>query len=417
MWLVSLAVVVILIMAAAAPHASQVPSVRDVNTAIGPIWSVSPLTLAGAVSLVLAGLLLLLFFYRRRLFILLWTSGWTVLAVSMFIAGARDLHESIRWMCYGFSQFLGIIAGLLLVLAADAYRSRPRYRRDYTLYLLPVLLWFTLAPYWKGSAAVFAPGHILIAGALAAAGIGHLLMLQHTRMLGAGVAGATLLVLAGLHGWVAVRLDSPLDPAMIRVVMTCIVLYLITAGGMQLMTFEDMTYELRRTNKKLETAQGKLRRMAITDALTGCRNRRFFDEIIARELQRHRRYGIPLSLLFVDIDQFKAINDTYGHDVGDEVLRQVAAFLLNNIREADYVFRWGGDEFLILISCPETEARRRGLALQEAFGVSPAAEGLPSEVRLSIGCAEVRDDAADVMSLVKVADGRMYENKRAVKAS
>ena len=97
--------------------------------------------------------------------------------------------------------------------------------------------------------------------------------------------------------------------------------------------------------------------MVITDPLTGCRNRRFFDEIIGRELQRHRRYGIPMSLLFVDVDRFKAINDTLGHDAGDRVLREVAAFLLSNIREADYVFRWGGDEFLVLLSCEEDEAR------------------------------------------------------------
>ena len=150
----------------------------------------------------------------------------------------------------------------------------------------------------------------------------------------------------------------------------------------------------------------------ITDPLTGCRNRRFFDEIIGRELQRHRRYEIPLSLLFVDIDRFKAINDTFGHEVGDQVLRQVAAFLLENIREADYVFRWGGDEFLVLISCTEAEARKRGAALEVAFTGSPDARAMPTAVRLSIGCAEVREDASDVMSTVKVADGRMYENKR-----
>ena len=66
--------------------------------------------------------------------------------------------------------------------------------------------------------------------------------------------------------------------------------------------------------------------MVITDPLTGCRNRRFFDEIIGRELQRHQRYGIPMSILFVDVDRFKAINDTLGHDTGDRVLREVAAF-------------------------------------------------------------------------------------------
>ena len=99
------------------------------------------------------------------------------------------------------------------------------------------------------------------------------------------------------------------------------------ALGMQLMTFEDMTYELRRTNRRLESAQGELRQMVTTDALTGCRNRRFFDEVIGREMQRHRRYHIPLSLLFVDVDRFKAINDTLGHDAGDRVLQRRRGFL------------------------------------------------------------------------------------------
>src|SRR4030095_3021113 len=154
-------------------------------------------------------------------------------------------------------------------------------------------------------------------------------------------------------------------------------------------------------NHELARARPPLRRMVITDPLTGCRNRHFFDEIIGRELQRHRRYGIPLSLLFVDIDRFKTINDTYGHDVGDLVLKHVASFLLANIREADYVFRWGGDEFLVLLSCTEVEARKRGAALEVAFTGAPDVRAMPAEVRLSIGCAEVRDDAADVMSLVK----------------
>ncbi len=103
---------------------------------------------------------------------------------------------------------------------------------------------------------------------------------------------------------------------------------LVTALGMQLMTFEDMTYELRRTNRRLESAQSDLRQLVITDTLTGCRNRRFFQEVIERELQRHRRYATPLSILFIDIDRFKVINDTLGHEVGDRVLRDVATFLL-----------------------------------------------------------------------------------------
>src|SRR6185436_10127754 len=165
--------------------------------------------------------------------------------------------------------------------------------------------------------------------------------------------------------------------------------YFVIALGMQLMTFEDMTSELRQTNSRLETAQRELRQMVITDPLTGCRNRRFFDEIIAHEMSQHRRYGTPLSLLFIDVDQFKSINDTLGHAAGDRVLRDVAGFLMRKTRDADYVFRWGGDEFLLLLSCREDEAIRRGSELQADFPRSPVASGLPAAVGLSFGVAEV----------------------------
>ena len=142
------------------------------------------------------------------------------------------------------------------------------------------------------------------------------------------------------------------------------------------------------------------------------RNRRFFDEVIGRELQRHRRYKTPLSIVFLDIDHFKMINDTLGHETGDRVLREVASFLLRNIREADYVFRWGGDEFLVLISCGEQEAILRAVELQAAFGASPQLASLPPGVALSIGCVEVPPDADDIMPHVQAADERMYVNKK-----
>jgi diguanylate cyclase (GGDEF)-like protein len=193
---------------------------------------------------------------------------------------------------------------------------------------------------------------------------------------------------------------------------TIAVVILVTALGMQLMTFEDMTYELRRTNARLESAQSDLRQLVITDPLTGCRNRRFFHEVIGRELQRHRRYANPLSILFIDIDRFKAINDTLGHETGDRVLRQVAGFLLRNIREADYVFRWGGDEFLVLLTCEEEEAQVRGRQLQQGFEASPEVSTLPAGVGLSVGSVEVPATARDVMPYVQMADERMYANKK-----
>ena len=94
------------------------------------------------------------------------------------------------------------------------------------------------------------------------------------------------------------------------------------------------------------------------------------------------------------------------------MMKRVAAFLVRSVREADYVFRWGGDEFLILISCREEEAARKGKDLRAAFADSPDAGALPRGVGLSVGAAEVTDATVDVMDVVKLADGRMYEDKK-----
>jgi diguanylate cyclase (GGDEF)-like protein len=415
-WLMVLAAGVLVLVASAVPLAPGKDALAHVvsqGASIIPTTDVNLWRVAGSGALVVTGLLLLLFFYRRRLYILFWTGGWLLVAASMFLA-ARPLTagDQLSELSYGVSQFLGILSALFFVISADAYPARPRVRRGYALVLLAVLFWFALAPMALGAWTVFAPGHVLIAGALAAAGVGHLILLRQTRMLGAAVVGVALLLIAGSHVWVVLRVGEPAARGITSSLGFSLILYLIAALGMQLMTFEDMTSELRRTNRRLEAAQSKLRRMVITDPLTGCRNRRFFEEIIGRELQRHRRYAIPMSVLFVDVDRFKAVNDTLGHDAGDRVLREVAAFLLSNIREADYVFRWGGDEFLILLSCGEEEARRRGAALQLEFTRYSTAAALPPGVGLSIGSAEVTDETGDVMALIKVADERMYENKR-----
>jgi diguanylate cyclase (GGDEF)-like protein len=396
----------------AAPAAAQGP-VAQTQQAIGPNPTfVDPRGLAGAGALVVTALLLVLYFYRRRPYIHYWIVGWALLAVSMFLAIPGYTREKAGFFAYGVSQFLGIVSSLVFVLSADAYRAHPRLRREYGYVVLPLLLWFALAPVALDPAAVFAPGHLLIAGGLAAAAFAHFALLRRHLMLGAAIIGAAFLALAAENVWIALTVPKPSDAAAARGLILGLVLYLVIALGMQLMSFEDMTEELRVTNRRLEQAQSELRQAVITDPLTGCRNRRFFDEIIGRELQRHRRYDVPLSLLFVDIDRFKAINDTLGHEAGDRVLQHVAAFLGRNIREADYVFRWGGDEFLVLLSCREAEARRRGLALQQAFAESPEAAALPPGIGLSIGTAELPTDSTDVMAHVKAADERMYVNKR-----
>jgi diguanylate cyclase (GGDEF)-like protein len=369
---------------------------------------VNPRLLLAVETAVIATLLLLLYVYRRRTYILWWMWGWFALSLGAMISAQPLRSEKLDAMAFGLAQFLRIVAGLLFVIATDAYRQTPRLRRLYGVLLLPVAIWFTLAPAALGAVSVFAPGFLLVAGSMASAGVAHLLLARQARLLGAALVGAILVTFAGLNAWIATLAGIPgAQPLMVT-----LVLFLLAALGMQLMTFEDMTFELLRTNRRLESAQSDLRQAVITDVLTGTRNRRFFDEVIGREMQRHRRYRTPMSIVFIDIDHFKMINDTQGHETGDQVLRDVATFLLRHIREADYVFRWGGDEFLVLISCGEQEAIRRGRELQEAFAGSPGLADLPPGVGLSIGCVEVPPDAADIMAFIQIADERMYVDKK-----
>jgi len=374
-----------------------------------PTPGFNPHILAGSAALVIALLSFLVYIYRRRLFILWWMAAWLLLGTSMMAVSRINGTTQIGAMAYGIAQFMGVTASLAFVVAADAYRQRPRLKRGYGLVLMAIAIFMIFLPVGVDWEMVFAPGHLLIAGGMGTAAVAHLLLFRYARLLGAMIVGGALLTIAGLNIWIATgTVTAPNAPALISMS----IVFLIAALGQQLMAFEDMTYELQQTNRRLEAAQAELRHLVITDALTGTRNRRFFDEIIGRELQRHKRYRTPLSIVFIDIDRFKAINDTLGHETGDRVLREVAGFLLRNIREADYVFRWGGDEFLVLISCNEAEALRRAGDLQDAFAKSPSLERLPAGVGLSIGCVEVPPEADDILPLIQSADERMYDDKK-----
>jgi diguanylate cyclase (GGDEF)-like protein len=373
--------------------------------------------LAAGAALIITCLLLLLFLYRRRPYLVFWTAGWGSLAASL--ACVTRASAPTRWgaFMFGAAQLLALASALLFIAAADAYQTHPRLRRRHALLAVPLGIWFLLSPLALGPSAVRVPGYLLTATTLALAGAAHLVILRHTPLLGAGVVG-TMLLLTGLSNvWMALAPEGSAAQVISDAFFVNFALYLVTALGMQLMTFEDMTAELRRANTRLETAQAELRQLVVTDPLTGCRNRRFFDEIIAHELNLHRRYGTPVSLLFVDVDHFKVINDTLGHATGDRVLCDVASFLVRKTRDADYVFRWGGDEFLLVLSCREEEAQRRGREMQLEFARLPANAGLPHGVGLSFGCAEVSPFADSANDALKAADERMYANKRGVRLS
>lgn len=373
--------------------------------------------LAGVGACLVIAFLLLVYSRRRRLYVLYWVAGWSFVAASMFLAAGRYGPIQLQLLVYGLSQFCSVASAISFVMGADAYDAPPRLPHWYVRSLLLMFIWFSLSPVPLGAQAVFAPGHLITAGTLCAAGAGYFVLARRTRLVGAALVGAALVLVAASHVWIALWVPRPSDIVAGRALFAAFGLYLMAALGMQVMTFEDMTLELRQTNRRLEAAQGELQQMVMTDPLTGCRNRRFFDQVIGRELKRHRRGGIPMALLFVDVDKFKAINDGLGHESGDRVLQQVASFLARNVRGADYVFRWGGDEFLLVLSCTEEQARRRGGAVRAAFLVSEEAARLPPGVGLSIGCVEVPLEADDVLRYVKMADERMYENKRGIRGS
>jgi diguanylate cyclase (GGDEF)-like protein len=152
-----------------------------------------------------------------------------------------------------------------------------------------------------------------------------------------------------------------------------------------------------------------LRRTADTDGLTGIANRRIFDETMTRELSRAARSGEELSLVLLDIDHFKRLNDTHGHQVGDDVLRRVARALADGTRTYDVAARYGGEEFAIVL--PRTPHADAGAVAERLRRGAVDAEGEPG-VTLSAGVATFPRDAADAAGLIARADEALYASKR-----
>ena len=317
-------------------------------------------------------------------------------------------------VAYGLSQFLGVCTTVLFLWSADVYRQTGFIQPRRLKVLIPIGLWFVLSPMVVGIGGVLVPGYVASAVILVGAGSMYAAVLLERRMIGAGLVAFVLFGLAISNLTTAFAISRVLDSGqyfLFEILLLDAVLYAVGAFGIHLLVFEDMTYELRTTNRRLEAAREELLHAAITDPLTGCHNRRFLEQVMDRELQRHTRFNLPLSLLFIDVDRFKAINDSLGHEAGDRVLQYVARFLKRHIREADYIFRWGGDEFLVLITCTGEEARRKAAILKAAFHAAPEAMELPPGIGLSVGWTEVPPGTTDLNPLVREADERMYQDK------
>ncbi len=179
--------------------------------------------------------------------------------------------------------------------------------------------------------------------------------------------------------------------------------------------------EADQARRELEDARARiaqLERLADEDSLTPVANRRAFVRELSRMIAFTRRYGVPSSVIYFDVNGMKRINDTHGHPAGDAALRHVAQILCKNVRESDIVGRLGGDEFgVILAQTSQEQANAKGKALAEAIGASRLRWG---KIRIPVSAAYgvySFSGADDAQVAIEAADKAMYQHKRVVQTS
>jgi diguanylate cyclase (GGDEF)-like protein len=208
--------------------------------------------------------------------------------------------------------------------------------------------------------------------------------------------------------WTTDMLDRPellILPKIANVVAGCVVLGLLL--------YYWLPAAVREWTASEQRAQD-LQTLASIDALTGVYNRRQFEVLARAELARAQRYMRPVSFLIVDIDMFKRVNDTFGHEMGDWVLKMVATTLMSAKRDSDLVARYGGEEFALILPETTLEAARnvaeriRLMVYANAMAIGEAKLALT----ISVGAAEATVRAAGIETVLRDADKALYEAKR-----
>ena len=165
---------------------------------------------------------------------------------------------------------------------------------------------------------------------------------------------------------------------------------------------------------KLADTMEALRQLATRDELTGLLNRREFERVLAEEEDRSRRFGHPLSVLFLDVDFFKKVNDTHGHAAGDDVLREVARRISSQLRSVDRICRFGGEEFAVMLTeADETAANSVAQRIVAHMQASPIVlqNGGALPLTISIGVAEMEGSSVRANELMQRADKALYAAK------
>jgi len=219
---------------------------------------------------------------------------------------------------------------------------------------------------------------------------------------GRGLALIAAVLSSVLHA-VAVLSHAEPRTSLILIVGVVLTLGLAVVGAVALSG-------LRASERELGEALARERQRAERDGLTGLFNARTFTERLELELERTRRYGGGLSLLYLDLDNFKKVNDTFGHLAGDEVLRRVANAIAATVRQVDVPARLGGDEFVVLM--PSTTAQVAGSAADRVHGAVTSALAKTNGVTASTGVVSCGTLPKTAQTLITRADQAMYDAKR-----
>ncbi|MFC3034022.1 GGDEF domain-containing protein [Pseudoalteromonas fenneropenaei] len=174
-----------------------------------------------------------------------------------------------------------------------------------------------------------------------------------------------------------------------------------------------MIFTIRRL-REIKALHQELALQALTDQLTNLGNRRYAHERLEQMMANCDRYQHILALLFIDLDDFKEINDQYGHQTGDQILKAVSARLVNLVRKNDFVGRYGGDEFIVLIEATQlSEINTAKGRIEALYNANYPLGKLSMQAKFSLGMALYPEEADSAEALLKLADQRMYQEKTA----
>ena len=180
----------------------------------------------------------------------------------------------------------------------------------------------------------------------------------------------------------------------------------VTVMNQNLLLSSVQQHELREV---AETLNARLQMLAATDGLTGLNNHRAFQELLQSEVERAHRYNAPLSLLMLDVDEFKRYNDAFGHPAGDTVLLNVGEILRTTARASDLVARYGGEEFAVILI--ETEADSARIAAERFRTAIEQAKWQERRITVSVGAATLSQSVCDPAALIAEADTALYRSK------